>query len=257
MHQSKLAVQLFTLREHLKTPEDIAASLKKVAAQGWQAVQVSGMGPIPEAELVGICEGEGLTICATHEGSDTILAEPNKVVDRLAALNCVHTAYPYPRDVDMGSAEDVAKLVAGLEASGAVLREAGQVLSYHNHGLEYRKLPDSRTTLATIYAETSAENLKAELDTYWVHTGGADVVEEINGLAGRQPLIHLKDYGIGPDNQPVMMEIGNGNLNWDRIIPAAEKAGVEWFIVEQDRTPGDPFESLAQSWAYLQRFCAS
>ena len=38
-----------------------------------------------------------------------------------------------------------------------------------------------------------------------------------------------------------MVPIGSGNLNWGKILPAAEAAGVEWFIIEQDqwyqRTP--------------------
>jgi sugar phosphate isomerase/epimerase len=49
-----------------------------------------------------------------------------------------------------------------------------------------------------------------------------------------------------------MMEIGNGNLNWPAIIQAAEKSGCEWFIVEQDICPGDPFESIKISYDYIK-----
>ena len=38
---------------------------------------------------------------------------------------------------------------------------------------------------------------------------------------------------------------------YERIIEAAEKSGCQWFIVEQDTTPGDPVDSLAQSFRYL------
>lgn len=37
----KLAAQLYTLREHLETPEDIDNTLKKVKEIGYDAVQVS------------------------------------------------------------------------------------------------------------------------------------------------------------------------------------------------------------------------
>jgi len=44
-----------------------------------------------------------------------------------------------------------------------------------------------------------------------------------------------------------MAEVGEGNLNWPRIVAACKKAGVEWYIVEQDTCERDPFESLAIS----------
>ena len=52
MKISQVAIQLFTLREFCKTAEDFAASMKKVREIGYTSVQVSGVGPIPEAELV-------------------------------------------------------------------------------------------------------------------------------------------------------------------------------------------------------------
>ena len=36
-------------------------------------------------------------------------------------------------------------------------------------------------------------------------------------------------------------EVGQGNMNWPELLPAAEKAGAEYFLIEQDDTYGrDP-----------------
>jgi sugar phosphate isomerase/epimerase len=250
MRTSQIAAQLFTLREHLKTPADIAASMKKVKEIGYEAVQISGMGPIDEAELVKICDGEGLVICATHEPSDNIVSNPEAVVERLDKLGCKHTAYPHPK-VPIGTVDEVKALAESLDKAGAVLAAAGQTLSYHNHALEFAKLENGKTVLETIYDETDPANLKAELDLHWVQRGGGSPLTWVQRYAGRQPLLHLKDFRI-VNNEPDFAEIGNGNLDWDLILPAADEAGVEWFIVEQDRTPGNPFDSLAQSAAYLR-----
>ncbi len=51
------------------------------------------MGPIAESELLNILKGEGLTLCATHEGSDDILNNTGKVIEHLQKLGCKHTAY--------------------------------------------------------------------------------------------------------------------------------------------------------------------
>ncbi len=252
MKLEQIAVQLYTLRDQCKSPEAIALSLQKVAAIGYQAVQASGLGPIPEADLRELLAKNGLRLCATHEAALTILQEPAKVIDRLHKLGCRHTAYPSPAGFDLASEESVATLIHKLNHAGRQLAEAGLTLSYHNHHQEFRRL-NGRLILDRIYAETDPHYLKAELDTYWVQFGGGDPVAWCRKLAGRLPLLHLKDYRINQENQPEFAEIGHGNLDWPRILAAAEEAGCEWYIVEQDRCPADPFESLRLSFEYLKK----
>jgi sugar phosphate isomerase/epimerase len=251
MKIDQVAIQLYTLRDFCKTTEDYAATLKKVREIGYRAIQISATGPIPVTELRSIAEGEGLTICATHEPAQKILTETQSVVDRLAALGCKYTAYPYPDGVELGDPAAVARLAADLDAAGAILREAGLALGYHNHALELFKL-NGETVLETLYRCTSPENLFAELDTYWLQAGGADPVAWCRRLKGRLPLLHLKDYAVGPNGQVRFGEIGAGNLDFKAIIAAAEESGCEWFIVEQDSCPGDPFVSIKQSFDYIQ-----
>jgi sugar phosphate isomerase/epimerase len=129
------------------------------------------------------------------------------------------------------------------------------VLCYHNHHQEFRKF-DGRTILERIF--DGAPHLQGEPDTYWVQYGGSDPVRWCERLAGRLPLIHLKDFVINQENQPVFCEVGSGNLDFPRIVQAAEKSGCQWFIVEQDTTPGDPVDSLAESFRYLaENICES
>src|SRR6266496_4460 len=57
---SQIGAQLYTLRDYLKTPADIAKTLARVRKLGYEAVQVSGAGPIDPAELAKILKNEGL-----------------------------------------------------------------------------------------------------------------------------------------------------------------------------------------------------
>ena len=144
MKIEQVAVQLYTLRDFCKTAADYADALRKVREMGYKAIQISGVGPIPAAELRTIAEAEGLVICATHESGETILNEPAKVVAQLAALGTKYTAYPYPAGVDFSDPSHVENLIAKLDAAGAVLRAAGQVLTYHNHANEFFRVAASR-----------------------------------------------------------------------------------------------------------------
>jgi sugar phosphate isomerase/epimerase len=93
--------------------------------------------------------------------------------------------------------------------------------------------------------------LQGEPDTYWIQYGGGDPVAWCEKLSGRLPLLHLKDFAIDAEDNIAMCEIGAGNLDWPRIVAAAERSGCRWYIVEQDTCPGDPVDSLAQSYRYL------
>jgi sugar phosphate isomerase/epimerase len=250
MKLTQLAAQCYTIREFCGDAASFAASMKKVKAIGYAAVQISGVGPIPAPEIAKIVTGEGLRVCATHEGGESILNDTQKVIDRLAALGTAHTAYPYPH-VPLTTVEEVRALAKGLDKAGAAMRAAGQVLTYHNHAVELTRL-GATTVLDILYDETDPRNLQGEIDTYWVQAGGGDPVAWCQKLKNRLPLLHLKDYGVHANGQGGRIaEIGNGNLDWKRIVAAADAAGTEWFIVEQDTCPGDPFVSLKQSYDYI------
>ena len=247
MERSLIAAQLYTVRDFMKTPADIAASLKKIKQSGFDAVQVSGFSYEPQ-ELAKVLEGEGLVCCATHEGGKDIFEIPEKLVEKLDILNCKYTAYPWPH-TNPATEEDYLALAKELDKAGEVFAKAGKVLTYHNHDIEFEKF-NGRTGLDIIYSETNPKYLQGEIDTCWVQRGGCDPVAWINKLNGRLPLLHLKEYGFYK-RQFTLLEIGNGNLDWKAIIKAGKAAGTEWFIIEQDTCRIDPFESLKIGLDYL------
>lgn len=248
MKISQVAVQLYTLRDQCKTESDIARSLEKLAAVGYQSVQISGLGPISDLKLAQICRDTGLSICATHESLQALLETPEIIIEHLQNLGCQHTALGFPTGVDLGSRAGVAAFCRQIEASAQKFADAGLTCGYHNHHHEFRSI-DGQPVLQIILEST--RHLTLELDTYWVQYGGANPVSLLQLAAGRIPLLHLKDYAISSENQPVFAEIGSGNLEFPAIIQAAEQGGCQWFIVEQDTTPGDPFDSLQMSFDHI------
>ncbi len=249
MKINQVAAQLYTLRDQCKTPDDIARSLEKVAAIGYQSVQVSGLGPIENDALLALAKQNGLTICATHESLDAILNSPEQVIEKLRALECKHTAIGFPSGVDLASVDGVLDFCRRFEMAAEKFVAAGMTASHHNHHHEFRKV-GGKTVLQHVLENT--ENVTLELDTYWVQYGGASPVEWNGKAKGRLPLLHLKDYMVNAEYVPQFAEIGVGNLPWPAIIASAEEAGCEWFIVEQDTTPGDPFDSLRMSFDFIK-----
>jgi sugar phosphate isomerase/epimerase len=250
MKRSQVAAALYTVREHAKTPADVAATLKKVAEIGYAGVEVSGIGPVPDSDLAAVMADAGLSCCSTHEPSGKILEQPEAIAERLAKLGCKHTAYPHPGGVKLDTLDDVIGLAKRLNAAGKVFHDAGVVLSYHNHAVEFRRF-DGRLMLEVILEETDPLLLKAQPDTFWIQLGGGDPVAWCRRLKGRLPQLHMKDCKVTGEGRPTFAEVGSGNLNWTSIIGAAEEAGCEWYVVEQDRCDGDPFDSLRMSFEYI------
>jgi sugar phosphate isomerase/epimerase len=246
----RIALQLWTLRDHLKSAADVARTFARVREIGYEHVQVSGVEGISTAELKQLADASGLGICATHEDARQIVEEPQQVADRLSELGCRFTAYPKPH-VPLDTLDQVFELADSLSRAGEVLRRNGRLLTYHNHALEFRKLA-GKPILDWLYERSDPILLHAELDTFWVQAGGGDPAGYCARLSGRLPLLHLKDYAISAENEPVMAALGEGNLNFGIILREAEMADCQWYIVEQDSGFSDPFEAIATSLRYLK-----
>lgn len=253
MKLEQISVNLYSLRDFLKTREDFLASIQRLAAIGFRSVQLSGVAPglMPEADFVRICADSGINITSTHEPSAQLLAEPSLSVERLGRLGVSLTAYPFPAGIDFADETGVAQWLRNLDRAAGVLRAAGITLCYHNHHQEFTKI-GGRLLLERIFSETS---LAGEPDTYWIQAGGGNPLHWTQRLAAqkRLPLIHLKDFRVTAKGEVQFAELGAGNLDFDPILAAATAGGCQSFIIEQDTTYGrDPFASIADSFQFLQ-----
>ena len=248
----KIGAQMFTLRDHCSTPDDIARTLEKVKAMGYDGVQASaaGFNTLDEGELNRIkqaLDDNGLVCAATHESLDNMRDAPEAVIDKHRILECGYTAIGGNFPGADTTAADWVSFAREYNDITAPLDRAGIRAGYHNHSHEFQKLDDGRTPMA-ILIETFAPHVWMELDVYWVAHGLADPAECVREVAqsapSRIPCVHYKDGVVDGKREHVMMPVGEGNLNWPRINGACAEAGVEWFLVERDAGPHDPFDAL-------------
>jgi sugar phosphate isomerase/epimerase len=247
----RIAAQLFTLREYLKTPSDISQTLSKVKQMGYNAVQVSAIGAIGNKELREMADREGLTICATHVGYDDLINNIESVIEKHRAWDCKYVGLGELPPEYRTSEEGYRTFAKEATEIGKKLDAEGLKFIYHNHEFEFAKY-DGRSGMDILFEETDPGVVDFELDVFWVQAGGADVLEWIRKVDGRMKVVHLKDMVITPERERRFGEIGEGNMNFKAILKACEDIGVEWAPVEQDQCYGrDPFESLAISYRNL------
>ena len=250
MKKNVLGAQLYTTRDFCRTIDGVAETLKKVADIGYTAIQISGFGPVDPKEVAALVKDNDLTVASTHMGWNRFQDELDEVIAEHKLWGCVHPAIGgLPGEYH--SLDGLKRFLDELGPIAERLAQEGMDFSYHNHNHELARYGD-KTWLAMLYEQAPPEMLKAEIDTYWIQAGGGDPAAWVAKCAGREPLLHLKDMIVTQQREQRFAEIGEGNLNWPAILAAAEEGGVEWYLVEQDRSyERDPFESLAISYKNL------
>jgi sugar phosphate isomerase/epimerase len=262
---AKIGVQAMMLKDSF-TELGAFETLRKVSAIGYNAVEISQIPMTAEnvAELDRSRSELGMDIAALSVAMESPKGRPgdslqdhfDKIVEdakRLDSKLLRIGMLPFPAMKSIGAVIDFAKQANEYAER---LQEQGLGLYYHNHHIEFAKF-DGKYMLDIIAENSPAMGM--EIDVHWVQRGGLDPVRTLQKYAGRTAMVHLKDYRIGqmPEaafglldsgdilgfmsefkNVVQFAEVGEGNLDFPSIIPAAQAAGAEYMLVEQDELFG-------------------
>jgi sugar phosphate isomerase/epimerase len=249
----QLAVQMYTLREFTKTREGFVDALATIHGIGYPAVQLSAVGcmdgenpEVSAGEARELLDRYGLQCAATHRPWARLRDHLDEEIEFHRTLGCDYVAIGGIWEDDLAGA--FRRFVVDSSPIVAKLNEAGIRFGYHNHAHEFQQRPEGGWCLRTVIDD--APWVELEIDTYWVNEAGADPASMIMSLPGRVSVIHVKDKEVMKQG-PVMAPVGEGNLDWERILHAARLAGTKWLIVEQDECQRDPYDCLASSFDYL------
>jgi len=243
----QIGAQLYTIRKHCQTLPDFAESLKRVADMGYRTVQVSGTCPYEAQWLKEQLDLNGLKCVLTHIDSDRLTGETETVAKEHDIFDCKYVGLGfYTFNPEKGHSYE--GFMETYVPVAQRLKEYGKYFMYHNHANEFKRL-DGEVIFDKVAETVPADILGFTLDTYWVQIGGGDPAQWLEKLAGRIPVIHLKDCAFGQE----MAVLGEGNINFDRVFEKAEAGGTEYMLVEQDKCYGaDPFDCLKRSYQYLK-----
>jgi sugar phosphate isomerase/epimerase len=185
--------------------------------------------------------------------------EMSRVVDQLKGWGFQYAVYPYVPPAERGGPDVMKALADKLNTFGEKCHAAGIQLAYHNHAFESAQAGE-KTLFQVLIDSTDKKLVGFEIDVFWISVAGGDPAAFIKKMSGRVPLLHCKDKAQGTAQQfneqvpkTAFKEVGNGVLDWPGILRAAAAAGVQHYFVEQDQTPGDPLDSLKQSYAFLSK----
>ncbi len=251
MRTIPVALQLYTVRD--MAAKDFVGTLKQVAAIGYPGVELGGMYGLQAAELKRVLDDLGLKVVGSHVRLADLENDLPRVLEETRILENRYIVVPSVPEERRKTSEDWLKLAQQLTALGIQCHTAGFQLCYHNHAFEFQRF-GGQTAHDLLFSHADPDALHAELDVYWARFAGVDPAPIIRRLAGRIPLIHLKD--MTASDPPTFAEIGEGIIDFAPIFEASQASGVLWYVVEQDKCQRPSLESARISWQNLKRLLA-
>lgn len=248
-----IGLQVYTVRG--KMDKDPAGTLKKVAAIGYQEVEIDGSS-MPK--LMPLIKDAGLNAYSSHYDFGQVKSGWEKEVENARSAGMKYMVDSFIDPPDRKSLDDYKKIAALFNRAGEQCHKAGIQFCYHAHNFEFKKFGDG-IGYDILLRESDPQLVKFELDCFWMVHAGYDPVQYMRNYPGRFPLLHIKDLKAGiptstsfanPKGNP-FTEVGKGIIDWKRIFIAAKQGGLERFYVEQDECDDPPLEAIKISYDYL------
>lgn len=235
------AVQLYTLRASLQ--EDLPGTLKRVAALGYEAVELYRFEEHFDAYESALRE-TGLRAISAH--ADLVEGDAGNAIRTAVALGVTTLVEPRIAAARWRSRAAIEAAATDLNAVAAVARDAGVAVGYHNHHEEVAIDIDGTTGLE-IFAEALVEDVVLEVDAFWAEVGGVSAPALLGRLGDRVKFLHVKD-GLYSRNLTSQTALGMGRMPLAEILAAAPSAAR---IVELDDFAGDIFTAVEESRKFL------
>ncbi|MFA7637306.1 MAG: sugar phosphate isomerase/epimerase [Monoglobales bacterium] len=273
MKKFKVGLQLYSVRDKMEA--DMDNTLDAVKKAGYDYVEFAGYFNKTAKEVKALLDKHGLECVSVHQTYDVFLDEPERNVEYLKTIGAKYSAVPWMGKEKHNGSGRFDKTVEEITKVAKLLKENGIQMLYHNHDFEFEKY-EGKFLNDWLMESIPADLIQPQVDTCWVHYAGYNPAKYIEKYSGRIEVIHLKDFvcknlGGGPvyalvdengnemkksskeENGFEFRPLGEGIQKFEEILAAAEKAGTEVVIVEQDDWyDGDSLEIAKKCRDYLR-----
>jgi sugar phosphate isomerase/epimerase len=233
---------LYTVRNEMG--KDPKATLKEVADLGYKYIEAVDYkdgkfyGMTPD-EFKSYTKSLGLKPISVHMGSMT-LDNADKLVADVKAAGFKYFIAPVPpmgmfkfdpKTRKLGMEGTLERLAEILNTVAKKANAAGLEFLYHNHDFEFQANKDGVIPIDYLLEKLDPKYVNFQMDLYWVTKAGADPVAYFQRYPGRFKIWHVKDM----DKEGRFAPVGNGTIDFARILKNKKLSGMKYYIVEQDQ----------------------
>jgi len=245
-------IQLWSVRDDLgKDPKGV---LKQLASYGYKQIESfeGGKGMfwgMSNTEFKSYMDELGMKIISSH--CDINKDFEKKAADA-AAIGMKYLICPYKgpqKDIDAFK-----KFADEFNQKGEICKKNGIRFAYHNHDYSFAVM-NGEMGQDIMMKNTDANLVDFEMDMYWVVAAGQDIEAWLKKYPNRFRLCHVKDRkkGAAATEKDASCDLGTGSIDYPKILKSAKKAGVQYFIVEQEKWDGTtPLQAAATDAKYMK-----
>ena len=259
----KLGLQLYTMRAAMR--QDVDGTLKRIAALGYEEAETYGFDPqgigyygLDAKAFAQRLRDNNLATPSGHYDLNRFMATSiddlkrymDQCIEGARALGQTYITWPL-LDKDSRTIEKFKVAAERLNIAGGQAKKAGLQVAYHNHDFEFVE-QNGQLGYDIILKETDPALVKLQMDLYWIARGSKQPPHYwFKRAPGRFVMWHVKDVHRTSGDYT---EVGNGTIDFTKIWPDAQLAGLKHFFVEQGGNfTHDPFRSIADSADYVKR----
>lgn len=249
---------MYTVRDSMKTEEQLIGTLGKLEKLGIENVQISIPAYTDADGLEKLLRQRGMSADSAYMPTDSMkgpgdserLVEKAKRECGIFGCDVVRTN-SIPAEYRK-NADGYRRYAEILDREGKLCRAAGLKYVYHFHAFEFVTFGETRG-IDILLSETDAANVYFQPDVFWLTNAGTEPSVSLMMFRGRAFWIHVKDYAIKQlegvvESVPYCLApVGEGNLNWPGILRAASEIGIERYVIEQDQCDRDVFDCIGAS----------
>ena len=252
-----VGIQLYSLRAQFT--RNVPQTIGTVKGFGIQEVELAGNNNLKNPAYRQMLEQAGLKPIAGHFPMERITGDTEAVAKECQDVGIRYVGAAWIKGKGEFDIEAAHKAAADFNKAGKALAAHGIKVFYHCHGYEFKHQNSSgQKAMDILIRETDSRYVAFEMDILWVQYPGEDPAAWLAKYPGRWELMHLKDLkkgvptgfhngGTDPNND---VALGTGQMDWAKILKAAQKAGVKHYFIEDESASS--VEQIPQSLKFLE-----
>ncbi len=279
----KLGMQLYSIATLLS--ENFQETIKTLAKKGYKKLEFagpyyfssqeerdnsimlkflglkgSGYYDLKPTELRKFLDDLGLEAPSAHISMQSL---DENIEEAINAAQIVGHQYIICPMIVTSSIDEYKAMADKFNVIGEACAKEGIRFGYHNHSLEFGAR-SGEIPMEVLLKRTDESLVSFELDVFWTTVAGIDAIKYMNDYPGRFHLMHLKDMTVKMDKPDTDWQtftdpkkaqamfaleanVGEGVIDYKKIIAAGQQAGIRHFFTERD-FPTDPAAFIKKSF---------
>lgn len=249
-----IGIQLYMVRDDME--RDARGTLRQIGQMGYRQIESYGGNKgmfwgLSNKEFKAMAGDCGLSLVSSHynDGPDSF----EQQVEKAAEIGMRYLICPWKGPQ---KSIDQFKIFADeFNRNGEICSKHGMRFGYHPHDYPYKPV-DGQLPIEVLLDRTDPKLVDFQMDFYYTVTEGHDPLAYIQKYPHRFKLCHMRDVlktrlPKGSQDESAC-DLGQGIIDYPKLLTAALADGMQYFFVEQSRFFREtPLQSARANARYL------